>query len=113
MPVVEGTPMLKSVCAVVAFVVVASVCRAQVNLVPNPSFDSFTTCPVGFSQFNGFVANWVNPNTATPDYMNACANPNPAGVPKNGVGWQQTHSGSGYAGGYMFSGTLYREFIQV
>jgi hypothetical protein len=81
--------------------------------VPNPSFDNFTTCPVGFSQFSGFVSNWVNPNTATPDYMNACANPNPPACPRTVCGWQQTHSGSGYAGGYMFSGTLYREFVQV
>jgi hypothetical protein len=87
-------------------------CIAQ-NLVPNPGFDNFLTCPVGFSQFQGYVANWVNPNTATPDYMHACANPNPAGMPHNGVGWQQTHAGSGYSGMYAFAGTLYREFIQV
>ena len=83
------------------------------NLVPNPGFDNFTICPVGFSQFQGYVANWINPNTATPDYMHACANPNPAGMPHNGVGWQQAHAGQGYTGMYAFSGTLYREFIQV
>ncbi|MBC8172855.1 MAG: hypothetical protein H7X71_03020 [Chitinophagales bacterium] len=50
---------------------------------------------------------------ASPDYIDACANPFPAGVPDNGIGWQMTHSGDGYAGMYAFSGTFYREFIQV
>jgi hypothetical protein len=94
-------------------VVVPLAAATAQNLVPNPGFDNFLTCPVGFSQFQGYVASWVNPNTATPDYMHACANPNPAGMPHNGVGWQQTHTGQGYAGMYAFSGTLYREFIQV
>src|SRR4030095_4183480 len=50
---------------------------------------------------------------ASPDYMNACANPLPAGVPQNGVGYQQTHSGEGYAGCYLTGGGFYTEYIQV
>lgn len=83
------------------------------DLVPNGGFESFSQCPIGFSQFAGFVNNWTDPNTASPDYYNACANPNPAGVPHNGTGWQQAHSGTAYAGFYTSPGTLYREFIQV
>ncbi len=83
------------------------------SLVPNNGFENYITCPVGFSEFTGKVSNWMNPNTATPDYMNACANPNPAGMPKNGIGYQLAHGGNAYAGIYTFSGTTYREFIQV
>src|SRR5436190_712371 len=82
------------------------------NLVPNPGFESFSTCPVGFSQFNGFVNTWTDLSAASPDYMNSCANPFPAGVPHNGTGWQQAHGGNAYAGCYTTAGT-YREFIQV
>ncbi len=94
------------------FLVYGAFAHAQ-NLVPNAGFETFTMCPVGFSQFNGYVSSWTDPNTASPDYYNACANPFPAGVPRNGTGWQQPHAGSGYAGFYTSSGTLYREFIQV
>lgn len=83
------------------------------SLVPNNGFENFIVCPIGFSEFTGKVSNWQNPNTATPDYMNACANPNPAGVPKNGIGYQEAHGGNAYAGIYTFSGTTYREFIQI
>ena len=86
---------------------------AAQSLVPNNGFENFIVCPIGFSEFTGKISNWQNPNTATPDYMNACANPNPAGMPKNGIGYQVAHSGNGYTGIYTFSGTTYREFIQV
>lgn len=85
---------------------------AAQNLVPNPGFELFTSCPVGFSQFNGFVATWADPNMATPDYYNACAGSFPAGVPKNGTGYQPAHGGSAYAGLYATAGS-YREFVQV
>jgi hypothetical protein len=85
---------------------------AQVNLVPNPGFETFTTCPVGFSSFNGYVSNWNNPSGASPDYMNSCANPFPAGAPANGTGYQVPHTGNGYAGAYLTGGG-YREFIQI
>lgn len=86
---------------------------SQTELVPNNGFETIITCPVGFSQFEDFVDVWINPNTASPDYMNACANPFPAGVPENGTGFQSPHGGEAYAGIYTFSGTFYREFIQV
>ena len=86
---------------------------AQTELVPNGGFESYGTCPVGFSEFDGYVSSWYNPNTASPDYMNACANPFPAGVPVNGIGYQVPHGGNAYAGMYALPGTFFREFIQV
>ncbi|MBK9730041.1 MAG: PKD domain-containing protein [Chitinophagaceae bacterium] len=90
------------------------VCKSEAqNLVPNPGFESFTTCPVGFSEFNGHVSNWINPSIASPDYMNACANPFPAGVPENGTGYQLAHGGNAYVGCYLSGGGIYMEYVQV
>jgi hypothetical protein len=83
------------------------------NLVPNPSFETFSTCPQGFSQFNGYISNWVNPSNASPDYYNICACPNPVCTPGNTTGYQAARSGNAYAGIYTTPGDIYREFIQV
>jgi hypothetical protein len=82
------------------------------NLVPNPSFELHSTCPVGFSQYTGYISTWINPSAASPDYYHSCANPNPAGTPVNGFGYQSPRTGNAYSGFYATAGT-YREFIQV
>lgn len=102
----------KLISAIILFSMINKDMCAQ-NLVPNPGFESFTTCPIGFSEFDGYVSDWTNPNTGTPDYMNACANPYPAGVPQNGVGFQQTHGGNAYAGCYFDGGGFYTEYVQA
>jgi len=75
------------------------------NLVLNPSFDVFITCP-GFGQFsNTYIANWNKPSIASSDYYNYnCPGIHPA--------VQAPHSGEGYAGiiAYNF-GTEYREYV--
>jgi len=100
------------------------------NLVPNPDFENFNTCPVslsgvayspGYSNFPT-VAGWVNPlQNTSPDYFNACAYPTSgAHVPDGIFGYQQPHSGAGYAGIIAYEGqysgsTLlidYREYLQ-
>lgn len=78
----------------------------------NPGFESYATCPVGFSQFNGYINNWISPSAGSPDYYNACANPNPVSVPGNTTGYQPAHSGNAYVGMYTTSNT-YREYVQV
>lgn len=81
--------------------------RAQ-NLVPNPGFEDFNSCPgsiggIGYSStYNYFpsVQNWINPLYQTsPDYFNVCAAP-PSGVhvPEANFGYQYTRGGNGYAG---------------
>ncbi len=89
--------------------------NAQTNLVQNPSFEIFDTCPhlqwkiryaVGWNSFND-----------TPDYFNSCDTINPQfSVPYNWGGYQQAASGSAYSafGAYLshiFKGTNHREFI--
>jgi hypothetical protein len=70
--------------------------RAQ-NLVPNPSFEEYTTCPNDMGQLD-HATGWSRYNDS-PDYFNECSTPGPTSVPHNHCGYQWPASGSGYAGG--------------
>jgi len=86
-----------------------------VNLVPNPSFESYASCPTSFSQIYQAVP-WDTPNTGTSDYLNACAPPvfPSVNVPLNEQGSQSAHTGVGYAGLIPLSAAPdYREYIQA
>lgn len=86
-----------------------------VNLVPNPSFESYVGCPTSFGQTYQ-AAPWDAPTTGTSDYLNACAPvifPS-VNVPQNEQGFQTAHSGVGYAGLIPYSAAPdYREYIQA
>ncbi|MBK7964032.1 MAG: hypothetical protein IPK10_01055 [Bacteroidetes bacterium] len=68
---------------------------AQLNLVPNPSFEDTVYCPFGTDQLDA-CANWLN-FCNSPDYFNACSNP-AFGVPNSVFGYQYAHTGNAYAG---------------
>jgi hypothetical protein len=86
-----------------------------VNLVPNPSFESYVSCPTGYSQFYQTVS-WNEPNAGTSDLFNACS---PGGfpsvnVPANTSGYQNALTGVGYAGIIPYSAAPdYREYVQA
>lgn len=94
-------------------------CSGQ-NLVPNGDFEGYDVCPVTFSGIGGAltyntfhtVRDWVRPTDGSSDYFNAC-NPFPgdASVPRNAMGYQQPHSGNGYAGLIAVFDTTYAEYI--
>lgn len=65
------------------------------NIVPNPSFETYTVC----NWMSVDVANWTSYG-GTPDYFNACANvPQPwYGVPANDPGFQNAYDGNAYGG---------------
>lgn len=54
-----------------SFLLIANFSFAQVNLVPNPSFESYSTCPDGSSQLYKATP-WFNPALGSPDYFNVC-----------------------------------------
>lgn len=84
------------------------------NLVPNPSFEEYTSCLGGTSQFH-FTTGWGNFG-GSPDYYNSCCiYPHAAGVPNNFCGHQYAQDGNAYAGiGATFTSFLWwREFIAV
>jgi hypothetical protein len=69
---------------------------AQVNLVPNPSFEIFTVCP-GFPGQVEYAFPWFNPTSDSPDYFNSCATVN-VSVPYNFRGYQYANTGNAYMG---------------
>ena len=76
------------------------------NLVLNPSFENYSACPIGPSEFSNCV-NWsmpflnlVSDTCSTSDLYNSCS---PfgclgVGVPCNVMGNEPAHTGNGYAG---------------
>ena len=92
---------------------VANFSFAQVNLVPNPSFEDTLNCPDGMGAIE-IATGWFN-SGSSPDYFNSCANTGypPYGVPYNFVGHQVAYDGNAYAGlalSFVYSPN-YREFI--
>ncbi|MBL7963364.1 MAG: gliding motility-associated C-terminal domain-containing protein [Flavobacteriales bacterium] len=80
----------------------AATAMAQ-QLVPNPSFETVTTCPTFASQL-GHAAPWFNPTQGTPELYHACAGSGSyAGVPANSSGgFQMPRTGQGFAGLYTY-----------
>ena len=98
--------------------------RAQLNLVPNPSFEDTVGCPANVSgQYGDEIYNLTHwfPAGESPDYFNSCAPVNQstgqASVPYNGLGFQYANSGEGYIGLFTALNSLlfydYREYIGV
>ncbi|MBN8565998.1 MAG: T9SS type A sorting domain-containing protein [Flavobacteriales bacterium] len=87
------------------------------NLVPNPSFETYTLCPNAQTQISR-VSQWNRPpnSTGTPDYFNNCTI-GTVGIPNNVYGTQQPFEGNAYVGiGTYYqtlSSTNNREYIQT
>lgn len=88
------------------------------NLVPNPSFEQYSSCPFSYSQLS-FVTNWMNtaiyPWGGSPDYYNQCSTVPLVGVPINIFGFQQAKSGVAYTGIYLIQTGFnsVREYLEV
>jgi hypothetical protein len=73
------------------------VCNAQFNLVPNPSFEQYDTCPDNGGQLY-HVLNWIDPLfPSSPDYFNVCGIPSWS-VPNNICGNEPAHTSNAYCG---------------
>lgn len=91
----------------------------QQNLVPNPSFEVYITCPNNIGQIE-YSTLWFQPTAGTPDYYNNCTT-YPLGVPINYAGYQNAHSGNAYAGfaafllayDTTFPFPNYREYVEI
>lgn len=107
--------MMKYLFVFVLLIVFNSAANAQLNLVPNPSFEDTVYCPFGTNQIDA-CQHWLNFGNS-PDYFNACT---PFyGVPNQSFGFQYAHSGNAMAGVGLYrrpnapSGPNYREFIGI
>jgi len=74
---------------------ILNLCLAQVNLVPNPSFEDTVNCPFAAGDIDK-ATGWTS-MCGSPDYFNVC-NQFDWGAPKNIFGFQQPASGDAYAG---------------
>jgi hypothetical protein len=87
-----------------------------VNLVPNPGFETISSCPTSFSQLS-LATPWDVPTTGTSDCYNTCVTgwppfPVPS-VPVCPFGYQVPHSGNGYAGIIVRNANDYHEYLEV
>ncbi|MBL7928704.1 MAG: T9SS type A sorting domain-containing protein [Bacteroidia bacterium] len=76
--------------------------QAQINLVPNPSFEDTVSCPHFANQIDKAAGWWAS--RESPDYFNECdwltGN---TSVPQNFCGYQYAFHGSAYAGFVAFA----------
>jgi hypothetical protein len=79
-------------------------CLAQVNLVPNPSFEEYSLCP-GLNGGNANTLDYWDIDINTVDNFNSCDTNFPfnAGVPQNVFGYQCASTGNGYSGLYFYA----------
>jgi gliding motility-associated-like protein len=107
--------MMKTLFLYCFFFVPALKINAQVNLVPNPSFEIYSVCPNNFSQIN-YAVGWFSPTLGSPDYYNACQTiPWNFGVPYTAGGYQTPEEGNSFAGIIVYGATPapLREYIQT
>lgn len=101
----------------------AATAFSQYNLVPNPSFEDYNSCPTGISGFSYSsdytVDVWYAGSAGTSDYFNACADEATwVSVPENlfSTG-QPAHTGDAYGGFwtdiYDNNSYDYREYVQA
>jgi gliding motility-associated-like protein len=75
--------------------------RAQMNLVPNGSFEEYWECPTANDLNDGQLEKckyWWKPTLGTSDYFNRCNTNGLADVPDNLYGNQEPFHGDGYVG---------------
>ena len=86
------------------------------NLVPNPGFDNFSSCPTGLNEAYK-LDDWfyVTNHFGTPDLYATCG-PAAVGVPASTGGTQNPRSGTAYAGFVVYASMWspnWREYLQV
>jgi gliding motility-associated-like protein len=87
---------------------------AQVNLVPNPSFEEYSQCPDDQGQI-AYAIGWTDGiSTFGSEYFNSCSSNILSSVPQNAVGFQQPNSGNAYSGFFVFTdNTISGENLQT
>lgn len=96
----------------VSFLCLPFFSTAQVNLVPNPSFEDTIACPHYANQLGNAAFWW--PSRESPDYFHECDwITGQTAIPQNFCGYQYAQEGMAYAGFITFSKTApnAREFI--
>lgn len=105
---------MKSMLFLILTLLITTSTYAQINLVPNPSFEDTVYCPFGDNQMDA-CSNWMNYGNS-PEYFNICTGF--GGPPLNyNLGYQFPNTGNAMAGIVSYarpnlpSGPNYREVI--
>jgi len=83
------------------FLLIALHSYAQVNLVPNGSFEQLSGCPTTYGQIE-LVKPWFNPNLLNSGLFNTCSVDDSSAAPANAFGYQTAQEGTGYAGVFLY-----------
>jgi hypothetical protein len=90
----ENIMMKKKIPGILILWLTINFCFAQ-NLVPNPSFENYVSCPTTFNQIY-LCQDWRSFGVA-PDYYNFCG-AGAVSVPQNNYGFQYAVTGNAYCG---------------
>ena len=82
------------------------------NLILNPSFEDFSSCPSNFTNVSALLQDVSLPTSSSGDYFNQCSNED-FGIPNNFKGNQPAAEGNGYMGLYFYALNDYREYAQL
>ena len=98
---------MKWVYFILFFITITLFAKAQYNLVPNPSFEIYSSCPNGSGQLSRAIP-WTGPNNDDADLYNICSS-------QTNINNQIPINGIGYAGFYAYNGVNnnYRENIHI
>lgn len=98
-----------------AIAILAACFAGAQNLVPNPSFETYTSCPTSVAQVP-LATPWINPPShgGSADYFNTCGS-GLVTVPSNFIGNETPATGNAYMGMclYYASYANFREYIEI
>ena len=84
--------------------------KAQVNLVPNPSFEETDSCPNYLGEIENAIGWWSS--KPSPDYFHSCGAQS-LSIPYNNFGYQDVVDGNAYAGFWAYGFGNARECIST
>jgi hypothetical protein len=127
--------MIQTITHIALFLLLSiSSLNAQINLIPNPSFEENDSCPTMHSGIDPFCSDWFTPIGAmqvipppysnygwgTSDYFHVCSTDPKFGVPYNRHGYQMPVHGDAYAGFMLLTSSaengqsvFFREYVEV
>lgn len=97
---------------ILIFTLLSQIAFCQINLVPNPSFEQYSQCPISTSGIE-YAINWFNPTQHSPDYFNTCSISGDYSIPNNFFGVQTAKTGSAYVGIGTACYNGHREYIST
>ena len=112
----EKYTAMKSVVMFVSILFILGLNAEGQNLIPNNSFETYSSCPNWSGQIDT-ATGWTSleNHLGTPNYLHTCGTSILSRVPDNNWGWQHAQDGSAYAYLYMYSVTQpeRREYMQT